>query len=59
MTRFSIGEARKLVSRVQLAADVSGQQGDVEGLDQLHQCAQLDQTHHTNAARLRRLCCLF
>jgi hypothetical protein len=37
----AIGESRKLVCRVKLAADVSGQQGDIEGLEQLHQWAQL------------------
>ena len=39
--RVAVGEARELVGRVQLAADVLGQQGDVERLDQLQQSTQL------------------
>ena len=38
--RVSVREARELVGRVQLAADVLGQQGDVERLDQLQQNAR-------------------
>ena len=32
--RIAVGESRELVGRVQLAADVPGQQGDVERVDQ-------------------------